>query len=321
MKKMNLQIFASLLSIAVAQMSVAGCWSNDNSGNREFFAFYNPWPDSALMSHGDTSIEFSYNVRSYSFDLNSMSFYAEPIGHPMGVVNVRFFIMRDDLLVGDWRGMSISLSRPPQLRPPDWCLMQTTTLAPTPVNTPAATLSPTPVPMPPITLPPAGAGAGVMSTVQTNTNTAIENLNSNSISSSTMTMMSTENATANASAGSVSDTTPSSVNLGLIIGCSVGGVLCLIAVLILVALFLKKRTRAEHPSADASVRSEDSRSSNVYGTVPLRMSESDMGFPQSTGPPTIGTYSSAASSRHYVGAKQLGMQGNNDYQEMEIIPE
>lgn len=315
--------------MALAQPSVAGCWINDNSGYREYFAFYKPWPDAALMSHGDTVVEYSYNVRNYSFDSISISFYAEPIGHSLGVMNAHFTLMHVDRLVGMWQeGVTISLSRPPQLRPPEWCLMQVTTFSPAPVNTPAATFAPTPVPMPPITLPPAGVSQSI---TRTTTNTALENLNSNIISSAgdasttMMTSFSAMNATTNA--GSVSDTTPSSVNLGLIIGCVVGGVLCLIAVLILVALLLKNR--AESPAADASVHLEDSRSSNVYGTVSLRMSDSDMGFPQSTGPPTIGTYSSASSNSphpprppQYLGAKQLGiMQGNNDYQEMEIVPE
>lgn len=119
------------------------------------------------MSHGDTSIEFRYQVRDYLFNLDSkiLEFHAQPIEHSLGVNTVRLTLMDANLLVGDWRSSPVRLVRPPKTRPPAWCANQMLTSAPTPSPTPAATSAPTPAPTPapptpiamaPITLPPAG---------------------------------------------------------------------------------------------------------------------------------------------------------------------
>jgi hypothetical protein len=91
-----LQIFwMSLLPMALAQPSMAGCWQNDNSPAPEFFAFYSPWPDSMVMSHGDNRI-LTLSIKHEPFTLSER-------------VEVVIIVVVDDLF--RWRSRSNSSGR------------------------------------------------------------------------------------------------------------------------------------------------------------------------------------------------------------------
>jgi hypothetical protein len=190
------------------------------------------------------------------------------------------------------------------------------TNAPTPLPTPAATLAPTPaptpapptpIPMEPITLPPAGNETILDATATTTT------IASNSPAQSNDSRTAAVDATV-AVSGTPSDTPPSA-NLGLIIGCVVGGV-CLLALLMLAVLWFSKK-RAKRTTTDSGLERE-TRSvplTPIYGSSPRTLEaivgnyqqSDDILFQQSTREPMVNNYVQQPHTNGYGSAPTMTM--------------
>lgn len=318
---MHFFCFALLWSSAAAQAYVSGCWITMATSQLGFYMFSIDWPNNG---HLEFSTTFNGERKSggvgeymYSSETYIMSFrqiMASFGGSTQRPFENRFHISLapNRLMVEYEGGTPFGLVRPgPTMQLPFWCLRIPVTPAPTPSPTPEPTPEPTPrpTPQPPmrITLPP-----GVTDSTS-DSNVASVALTQTGVST---TLVSTASDTPTTSAADRSDNVGmdnASVDIGLIVGCVIGGLACLIGVILAVFFVAKRRQKekGDTQSVDdgvAMTTPPQQGKTAVYGAAPRGVNQEAV----------VGSYKSADMNTNYIGLRNVAPSANGQYVDMQM---
>jgi hypothetical protein len=274
---LSFAFFLVLSSSAVrtlAQPFVAGCWQTVPDGTSTFVAEYsfgNTWPTAALQAWSyDTSTgmmsfgPFVYTVLSQTFDGSTLTINTDLLNivwtfttvSPTSLVGTTssmygtypFALMRPTSAPLFCDAVTVPPTPPPTPAPtpaPTPLPTPAPTPAPTPLPTPAPTPEPTPAPTPlptpqpiGITLPPPGSIVPQDSSVGGGGGDRTSGDDRTGAGGPAGDILSDPNAT-----GGLSDAS-GSMDIGVIVGCAIGGLLFLIGVVLVVFYVVKKRKSA-----------------------------------------------------------------------------
>jgi hypothetical protein len=150
---------------------------------------------------------------------------------------------------------------------------------PTPKPTPSPTPNPTPVPTPSITLPPPGAPFPAPSSAPGPVSTPAGSNNDGGMSMPTTQggggggggiIIADGGVSGSAPGGSLGNEAPAELDIALIVGCAVGGLVCLICLIVLLVLFMRRKRSSKSSSKSPLPPSSSNVPMNaIYGPASI----------------------------------------------------